>query len=66
MMMGMPKKSAYHENVPSTPRLTEPTTSPEVSPTIVGYTRAKAMAMALNSLILNFLDAVKASTTGRK
>ena len=66
MMMGMPKNVAYQENVPAKPRSTEPRTSPEVSATMVGYTRANAMAMALNSLMRNFLAALYASTTGRK
>ncbi len=36
MMIGRPKNVAYQENVPSTPRLTVPRTSPEVRATIVG------------------------------
>ena len=58
MMSGRPRNVVYQEKVPAKPSSTEPTTSPEVSATMVGYTRAKAMAMPLNSLILNFLAAV--------
>ena len=58
MMTGMPRNVVYQENVPATPRLTLPRTSPPVSATIVGYTRAMPIAMPVNSLILNFFAAV--------